>query len=221
MKNQQTQFAIGIPTINRADLLQPALEKYSRDFQNTAIYIVDNGHQQFDTSRFGPNVFFTSNETNAGVSGSWNQLLDKIYNGVAGFTEGARNAVMLNDDIYLGLIEYEIASFIIKSDYQFAVSEQNWCIWMMPEIVHRKVGAFDETFFPAYYEDNDYYMRLKLAGFKPEKYPLLNPKEYRNSATIEKDPSLNTRFDLNKQHYIDKWGGEPGNETFLVPYNQI
>ena len=38
-------FAIGIPTVNRFDLLQPSLESYLQDFPNIRIYIVDNGKQ--------------------------------------------------------------------------------------------------------------------------------------------------------------------------------
>ena len=39
-------FAIGIPTINRADLLNPTLQKYFQDFPNVDIYILDNGSQK-------------------------------------------------------------------------------------------------------------------------------------------------------------------------------
>jgi hypothetical protein len=38
-------FAIGIPTLNRFDLLHPALMFYKQDFPNTKIYVVDNGNQ--------------------------------------------------------------------------------------------------------------------------------------------------------------------------------
>ncbi len=79
MKNQNTLFAIGIPTINRADLLQEALEKYSLDFPNTIIIVVDNGKQQFDISKFSENIHFIYNSTNQGVSESWNQIAKAIF----------------------------------------------------------------------------------------------------------------------------------------------
>ena len=41
-------FAIGIPTLNRADLLNPVLKKYAADFPDTKIYVVDNGNQDID-----------------------------------------------------------------------------------------------------------------------------------------------------------------------------
>jgi GT2 family glycosyltransferase len=39
------KFGIGIPTLNRYDLLMPNLKTYARDFPNHKIYILDNGKQ--------------------------------------------------------------------------------------------------------------------------------------------------------------------------------
>mgnify|MGYP001579456903 CR=1 FL=1 len=104
MKNQQTTFAIGIPTINRADLLQETLEKMQHDFPNTAIYIFDNGVQDFDWSKFtNKNIFMTVSPENLGVSGSWNRLAAMCFHGLpGGFTKGCEYALLLNDDIYSG-----------------------------------------------------------------------------------------------------------------------
>lgn len=41
-----SNFGIGIPTINRADILNPSLKRYENDLQNVPIYIVDNGKQE-------------------------------------------------------------------------------------------------------------------------------------------------------------------------------
>ena len=38
--------------------------------------------------------------------------------------------------------------------------------WLMPRSVVRKVGGFDERFFPSQYEDIDYCLRVRLAGYK-------------------------------------------------------
>ena len=47
--NQNFKIIIGIPTLNRADLLNEALEKYFEDFKDTEIFIVDNGKQNIIT----------------------------------------------------------------------------------------------------------------------------------------------------------------------------
>lgn len=218
MKKQQTTFAIGIPTINRADLLQPTLEKYCRDFPNTAIYIVDNGFQAWEIKHL-PNVYFIINNVNAGVAKSWNQLLDRCYNGIQCFTAPCHNALILNDDIYLGKTELDILKFISLTEFYMAVQPGTWCSFILSKLIYKKTGPFDERFFPAYFEDNDYEYRLKLAGFPSTRHEELKPDVYRNSATIEQDPSLNSNFDYNRNYYINKWGGPPLEETYLSPFN--
>jgi glycosyltransferase involved in cell wall biosynthesis len=41
----KNELCILIPTINRADLLNEALEVYENCFPNTMIYVLDNGKQ--------------------------------------------------------------------------------------------------------------------------------------------------------------------------------
>ena len=48
----------------------------------------------------------------------------------------------------------------------------------------------------------------------------LDPLIYRNSMTIAKDPALNNRFMLNRQMYIDMWGGLPTEEKYKTKFNQ-
>lgn len=88
------------------------------------------------------------------------------------------------------------------------------------------IGLVDEwNFFPIYYDDNDYYRRLRLGNIKVIDYKgdITHGEDGRGSLTInsdEKMKSANHRsFDVNKQRYIDKWGGEPRHETFDTPFN--
>jgi hypothetical protein len=82
-----------------------------------------------------------------------------------------------------------------------------------------KVGGFDEGFYPAYFEDNDFCYRCRLAEIPRVTDHFFSPEVYRNSMTIDKDGSLNTNFDTNKEKFAIKWGGEPGKEKFKVPYD--
>ena len=51
-------FAIGIPTLNRSDLLLPTLIKYvTEDFKDIEIHIIDNGKQDLSFLNIIPNVF--------------------------------------------------------------------------------------------------------------------------------------------------------------------
>lgn len=201
------KLGIGIPTLNRYDLLKSNLYNYSRDF-NCPIYIVDNGNQgiEFD------NVFVQ--EKNLGVAASWNFLCDKIF-------ETCDYALILNDDIYLGQKFSQIQDLIKRKPNRFMRAVIDWCAFIMPKSVFMEVGRFDECFYPAYYEDKSYEYRMKLKGVPVLKTPELIPYVYTNSKTIEKDYKLYEQVKKNKQIYIQMWGGEPEREKFKTPYNKI
>jgi GT2 family glycosyltransferase len=206
------KLIIGIPTINRADLLNEALANYFEDFKNTEIVICDNGKQEIITRE--KNFVVYKPESNLGVSGSWNMIMDYAEK------VKATHVLMLNDDIYLGKSEEEISAIIRLWKPEFLCTELNWCSFMLSVDAYLKVGKFDENFFPAYFEDNDYFRRMLLADVPMIFNGMLNPVIYRNSMTIQKTPELNNGFEKNRQYYISKWGGLPTQETFGTPFNQ-
>ena len=57
------KFAIGIPTLNRYDLLKPSLMLYTRDFPTTSIFVLDNGNQGIVQD----GVTIVENEKNIGI----------------------------------------------------------------------------------------------------------------------------------------------------------
>jgi len=89
---------------------------------------------------------------------------------------------------------------------------------------HEFPGLFDEKFYPAYFEDNDFHYRLKLAGMRGVKtnqaiyyhFGSRTIRENKNMENIVKNSYLE-----NEQKYIDKWGGKPGEEKHIIPYNII
>lgn len=209
------KLLIGIPTINRADLLNAALEKYHECYPNLDIVVVDNGvNQNIDTRNPKLRVFVQT--SNLGVAASWNVILRTA------FTEGYTHALILNDDIELVMAEADLLGHISKyADNTFLVQLGTWCSFVVPKKVYDEVGPFDEQFFPAYFEDNDYAMRIKLdPNVQIAWEGGLCPTLYRNSMTIQRDNTLNRNFMNNRQKFIAKWGGEPGHETFTKPYNQ-
>lgn len=234
-------FAIGIPTINRADLLNPTLEKYVDDFPNTRIYIVDNGLQNLFTH---PNIAVIRPDGNIGVAGSWNLLCQCIFQGripdgyaayaqVLGTDTVSRLygsfpcswAWILNDDIYSGKHEEALLHALspevlrIGRVADFIAPIGNWSNFLIRPACYARVGPFDHEFYPAYFEDNDYRYRMKLRDQLYKETDLLAPEVLRVSCSIEKDPSLNARFQENLDRYKAKWGGIPGEETFREPWD--
>jgi GT2 family glycosyltransferase len=84
-------------------------------------------------------------------------------------------------------------------------------------------GLFDTRFYPAYFEDNDYHYRLKLAGLRAIK---TNKAAYYHflSATKKENPEIAAQIDQtyceNEAYYCRKWGGAPGKETSTSPTKQ-
>lgn len=213
MENENKLFAIGIPTINRADLLNEALAKYVVDFPTTRILVVDNGDQEIMTHA---NITTMKMPENVGVAASWNLICDTIFN------DWDRSAALtLNDDIYLGQTQDRIKHLILNwQDEDFITTAGTWCAFIMRKRTFEKVGRFDEEFTPAYFEDNDFSYRMKLLDLDVFQTKTLSPVIYRNSMTIAKDPKLNMNYHTNYQRYIKKWGGTVGNEKFKTPFDE-
>jgi hypothetical protein len=88
-----------------------------------------------------------------------------------------------------------------------------------------KVGWFDENFYPAYKEDQDYSYRCNLAGVERKSLPGASATHL-GSQTIASDPeyaihNLHTHSDWNRRYYITKWGGESSSEVFTTPYGRL
>lgn len=84
-------------------------------------------------------------------------------------------------------------------------------------------GPWDWKLFPSYYSDNDYYRRLKIAGFYLEDTGL--PVKHVGSHIINKVDKrakyLNHMLlsGFAREAYIRKWGGPPGEETYTKEFN--
>ena len=206
-------FAIGIPTLNRADLLIPALLYYQNDFPNVDIYVIDNGNQEALNVLKLKNVTIISQPHNIGVASSWNILCNKIFK-IKDF------ALILNDDIYLGKNEHEILLLIENMQVALYTSPVEWCTFLLPKTTYTTSGEFDEGFFPAYFEDNDYEYRISINGLQMAKIPFLMPSVFRRSQTIQLDPTIKEGFSKTRERYIAKWGGEPTFETYKKSFNK-
>jgi GT2 family glycosyltransferase len=204
-------FSIGIPTLNRADLLLPSLNKYVKDFDSTDIYIIDNGGQNIDFVH--SSVHISVQENNLGVAASWNKLCKEIF-------KTKEWALLVNDDVYLGYGKTKVHMSMEMSEVGLVQSAYNWSVLLINKDLYEEVGDFDEGFYPAYFEDSDYMYRMRLMGLRHEVNDLLNPLDVKISQTYEKDPELvNLSMQKNRLRYIDKWGNIPLLETFISPFN--
>ena len=77
-----------------------------------------------------------------------------------------------------------------------------------------------DTALTWYCGDNDCYRRLRLAGYPTIESNL--PVKHSPSQTLNSDPLIRRQVDLEvplrEGYYRAKWGGNPGHETFDVPW---
>lgn len=206
----QTTFQIGIPTINRCDLLNPALVTYVERFPNTRIHVWDNGIMQNIFQH--PNVIIHRSEKNIGVAGAWNKLCNLIYR-EAGY------AVILNDDVVLKSREEDVVEFMSRGEFNFVLC-CGFSSFAISKNTFSSVGDFDEKFYPAYFEDNDYLRRLFVSTTEVVHSEVLAFDEIERSGSIKKNPALNVLFEENRKYYIEKWGGSPNYETYETPFGK-
>ncbi len=100
----------------------------------------------------------------------------------------------------------------------------DWSFWVAKVDLFEKVGPWDESFYPAYFEDNDYEYRIKLLF--PEKIRPVDDITYEHigSVTVKRLSGIeltqhHLAFERNKARYITKWGGLPREEKYKTPYN--
>lgn len=159
---------------------------------------------------------------NLGVAASWNLGARLALDEGAGYVTLCSTSMRFTRDGGTALCD--IADFCIDNTqwpHGFE-SMHGWHLITLGRRTFDEVGYFDEQFWPAYYEDNDYIHRMRAAGILEE------PGEPRWHREIPWVPTL--RYDCvgdghairhgvtvdleaNLAYYVAKWGGPPGEET--------
>jgi len=156
---------------------------------------------------------------NLGVAGSWNQCAKM-------FPEEPFWLIMNEDAWFLpGYLEKICTCCHNHFDqpiYYLNNSHAYYCfVWT---VVGRKlIGEFDENLWPAYYEDCDYKVRLKLKGYNGFVYALqgLEPLPHGKPKTggMNYNAMLQGCGLLNRLYWMYKWGNQDfTTATYQTPY---
>jgi GT2 family glycosyltransferase len=131
--------------------------------------------------------------------------------------------VILCDDAYitrgsvLDLPDPRGISVPSIDDIQKIENNPKWvCCWCFPRWVVRTVGLFDTRFSPAYYEDDDYIIRLKLARIPLIHKPAVIVSHPRPGATIERIEGIREIREESKRQFEAKWNLEPVEPEFIL-----
>lgn len=137
---------------------------------------------------------------NLGVAASWNQFIEQAHSPI----------IISNDDIVLKSDALEKIARDLET-HPFVLGYGFALFGITPECVAR-VGYFDETFSPAYYEDCDYELRMRRAGIDIKRYGPGELAEHEGWATSRAvdDPLILDAPNKNRLHFIAKWGAVTG-----------
>ena len=146
---QQMIPILSIPVLNRYDLLDIHLD--SIDFPIKEILIINNGLQEYKPKRKDLNIRVLNLPSNLGLSGSWN-LTIKLY---------PHEKYWLFSSADTHWIPGSLEKFYTISDVSNLVtSTEGFSSFSIGENVVRRVGLFDEKFYPYTLEDDDYTQRF-------------------------------------------------------------
>lgn len=159
---------VGIPTLTRADLLvrnKGFLEGLRPD--DDAL-IIDNGRQEI-----GIQVPVERQWKNLGVGGSWNLLLRRAFLGTHKFDL----LVILQDDIIWDAARLTAAKRIMAAhpDVDLALSPFQFAVQVHRPANIETIGFYDERYYPAWCEDDDYAMTMDQRGRVYQRFVELDP----------------------------------------------
>lgn len=212
---------ICVPTITQYDALDKLISSVPEE---VSVIIIDNGgnyknYPVMDISEVDdgdPNTknFYETNrvsvfnpQTNIGVAGSWNWFLrntppndDKYW-------------LIANDDVTLQANTMNVIYNSAPSNPMMLDGEGTWSFFSLHYDTVEKVGYFDENFFPAYFEDNDYDHRMGLENLSPTYNPEFK-YDHEGSATLkamdpERKKKHHIEFRTNRAYFNKKWGFIP------------
>lgn len=194
-------------------------------------YVYYHGRDIYDAkvlseffSRYNAKVFL--HMMNRGLSRSWN---DGIINA---FDDACEICVLANDDCFFekeafaslldAYKESEGDIFYVMSKELDALVHSGFALTILTPRLVEKIGYFDENFFPAYYEDIDYVIRIRLSGLREVTFSDVVIYHVRNGST--KNDKFREMIDysklVNREYIIRKWGNgsERGEPYFGAPF---
>jgi GT2 family glycosyltransferase len=207
------------PVYNRHDLLERMLRSVTHPVERGLI--IDNGMTGYvKPDWIGPEWQVTAPAyTSYGYPGSINLGIMQ--------TPDAPWWLWVSNDVVFG--EGDLDAFAARMDTdEPRIVTYHFAMGVLNRALVQEVGLFDEwSFWPLYYDDNDYAWRCHLAGFDVEYYDgamTEGADGHQTSLTILSDPTIAAAnavtWDINKRAYIAKWGGPPGKEKLKTPWGQ-
>jgi GT2 family glycosyltransferase len=207
-----------VPVLNRYDLLDRMVS--SIDYPVAHLLIIDNGASTviedvgIDVPACVEHTTYLPMPANLGVSGSWNL-------GIKSFPYSDR-WFFTSNDVQFQPGALEKLSEARRDEITLSKMFPLWQTFALGYEAVRRVGLFDERYFPAFCEDNDYTWRAEQAGVTIRSLHV--PMVHDNSSTINSDRNLlekNARtFPMNAELFHEKVAREDYSAGFWDVYRR-
>lgn len=168
---------LGFATLKRFDLAQRLLD--SIDYPVEHLVIVDNsGTQSWNPKKpeLVSKMWVIQVPYGLGLVGAWNLIIKS--------TPHAPYWVLINDDAWFerGSLE-TIANEVDTQALNFLGAIPDWSAVAFGEGMIEKVGLYDESFYPLYFDDNDLERRVNHHGVPIKR--LTSVIHHENSSTLK------------------------------------
>lgn len=202
-------YKIVMPVYGNKHLFENCIKKIDVDFRH--LLIIDNSPESFvkeyNLEDRGATVFYYPE--NIGVAKAWNM----------GLKAGCDWTFLVSSAVAFPNGFSEVLAELNKATEYALLTDCAWhCNAISKKCVER-VGYFDENFYPAYYEDTDYYRRMNLSGAEHNR-PIAFIPAIGSRQSNSLDSGLPVHFQKLEDYYVKKWGGKPGEEKFDKPWNK-
>jgi GT2 family glycosyltransferase len=189
-----------VPVLNRYDLLERMLDSVDVPVQH--LLVIDNGASvtaeslELKLSDKFTKVTHLRMPANLGVAGSWNL-------GIKSFPYAQRWFIVSNDVVFRSGALEKLAT-ACRDEITLTADAPHWQAFALGDEAVNDIGLFDESLFPAYFEDNDYMRRAEFVGVNIRKLDI--DLHHDNSSTIKAGyQSKNDKtFFANQRHYQSK-----------------
>jgi glycosyltransferase involved in cell wall biosynthesis len=197
-------YKIVIPVYGDVQILENCLSGIDVDFKH--LLLVDNTPTSICKSVDIKNASVTYHPENVGVAKAWN----------LGLSADCDWTFVLSMSVIFPNGFSEVLAELNKASEYMMLTELGWHLAGISRKCVEAIGYFDENFYPAYYEDTDYYRRMCLTELPcngVQRVPCDHPR-----TSIGTHSGAEVNYEKLGEYYISKWGGGPGEETYTLPF---
>lgn len=220
------KYLLATSAFANPDLLKTCIDSWPKFIDQCIFFDGKNSDEIFSdilNHEDYSNVYKINPSEHLGASGGWNRILNYAFN-----KNDYDVVIIVGSDTEMkeGFLEAFLKDHEEKNPDFSCGRDTGFNCFAVNRKCYRNVGTFDENFFPAYYEDNDYDRRVRLSH-ETIIYDICGETgllEHYGSATIRKDNDFNSAngvtFSINKEYYIRKWGAAPPDpDVYETPFN--